>query len=161
MRNTHQKDLQDSRVSEKVALSGLWTTMLFVFAYVDIFGFWRSDVIEGVFAGEVSGTGLVIDQTFLTLATAYVLVPSLMIVVSLLTPARLNRVTNIIVSVIYLVSIVANVIGESWIYYIIGSAVEIVILATITYVAWTWQRVPTPHSPGVTMTPPPEAASAD
>jgi len=135
--------------------------MLFVFACVDLFGFWRSDVINGVLNGEVSGTGLVIDQTFLTLATAYVLVPCLMIVVSLLTPARLNRVTNIIVSLVYLVSIVATVIGESWIYYILGSAVEIVILATITYVAWTWQRVPTPHSPVVTMTLRPEAVSAD
>ena len=37
----------DSGVNVKVVLSGLWVSMLFVFAYVDIFGFWRTDVING------------------------------------------------------------------------------------------------------------------
>lgn len=31
-------DLQDTRVDVKVVLSGLWISMLFIFAYVDIFG---------------------------------------------------------------------------------------------------------------------------
>ena len=32
-------DLHDPKVDEKVVLSGLWMSMLFVFAYVDIFDF--------------------------------------------------------------------------------------------------------------------------
>jgi hypothetical protein len=132
-------DLQDTKVSEKVVLSGLWTSMLFVFAYVDIFGFWRADVIEGALAGEVPGVGFEIDQTFLTLTTLYVLVPSLMVVASLLAPARINRVLNIVVSLLYAASVVATVIGESWIYYLLGSAVEVVLLLAIARVAWTWR----------------------
>lgn len=46
-------ELQDTKVETKVVLSGLWIAMLFVFAYVDIFGFWRRDVIEGALAGEI------------------------------------------------------------------------------------------------------------
>ena len=65
----------DSRVNVKVMLSGLWASMLFVFAYVDIFGFWRTDVIQGALAGEVPGAGADINQTFLTLTTLYVLIP--------------------------------------------------------------------------------------
>ena len=53
-----------------------------VFAYVDILGFWRADVVQGALAGTVPGVGFEVDQTFLTLTTAYILVPSLMIVVS-------------------------------------------------------------------------------
>lgn len=140
MNKNRKTDLQNSTVNEKIVLSGLWTSMLFVFAYVDIFGFWRQDVINGALVGEVPGTGLTIDQTFLALATVYILVPSLMIVASLLIPAKVNRATNIIVSLLYLVSIVALVIGESWIYYILGSIVEIVLLAAIVYVAWMWQK---------------------
>lgn len=102
MRNMRTTDLQDSKVPERIVLSSLWTSMLFVFAYVDIFGFWRADVINGALNGIVPGAGLRIDQTFLALTTAYILIPSLMIVASLLLPARVNRLTNIIVSLLYL-----------------------------------------------------------
>jgi hypothetical protein len=71
-------DLSDMIIDVKVVLSGLWVTMLMVFAYVDIFGFWRRDVIEGVIAGKIPGAGFEIDQGFLVFTTVYVLIPSLM-----------------------------------------------------------------------------------
>jgi hypothetical protein len=132
-------DLQDSKVDAKVVLSGLWISMLFVFAYVDIFGFWRADVLNGALAGKVPGPGFAVDQTFLTLASVYILVPSLMIVVSLLARARTNRLANIIVSLLYAASILVTVAGETWVYYILGSAVEVVLLLAIARVAWTWR----------------------
>ena len=91
-------ELSDTKLDVKVVLSGLWIAMLFVFAYVDIFAFWRADVIEGALAGKVPGAGFEIGQTFLALCTIYILIPSLMIVVSLLAPARLNRAVNIAVA---------------------------------------------------------------
>lgn len=139
MNKIRTTDLQDSKVDEKVVLSGLWISMLFVFAYVDIFGFWRTDVIKGALAGTIPGAGLGIDQTFLSLATVYILVPSLMVVVSLLAPASLNRIVNIIVSLLYVASIAATVVGETWVYYILGSVVEVVLLLAIARVAWTWR----------------------
>lgn len=142
MRTFGTTDLQDSRVDEKIVLSGLWTSMLFVFAYVDIFAFWRRDVINGALAGTVPGAGIGIDQTFLALTTAYILVPSLMVAVSLLIPARVNRVANIIVALLYLSSIVVTVAGESWIYYILGSVVEMALLLAIVRIAWIWQERP-------------------
>lgn len=140
MRKPRKTDLQDSKVPEKIVLSGLWISMLFVFAYVDIFGFWRTDVINGALTGKVPGADLRIDQTFLTLATVYILVPSLMIVASLLLHARVNRVLNIIVSLLYLTSIVVAVLGESWTYYILGSIVEIALLLAIMHSAWVWKE---------------------
>ena len=138
--------VQDSKVDVKVVLSGLWISTLFVFAYVDIFGFWRADVLEGALAGEVPGAGFGIDQTFLALTTVYVLVPSLMVVASLLAPARVNRVANIIFSLLYVASIVATVVGETWIYYLLGSAVEVALLLTIARVAWAWRGAAVPAS---------------
>lgn len=148
MHTLRTSDFQDSKVDEKIVLSGLWTSMLFVFAYVDIFAFWRRDVINGALAGRVPGAGVDIDQTFLTLATVYILVPSLMVVASLLCPARVNRVANIVVGLLYLSSIVVTVLGESWIYYILGSVVEMVILGAIVRVAWTWQKRSIGSHPG-------------
>jgi hypothetical protein len=132
-------DLRDSKVDVRVVLSGLWTSMLFVFAYVDIFGFWRADVLEGALAREAPDLGFRIDQTFLTLTTVYVLVPILMVAVSLVAPARLNRVANIVVSLLYAASVVATMIGETWAYYLIGSCVEVVLLLVIARVAWAWR----------------------
>jgi hypothetical protein len=142
MNGTRTTEPRDTRADVRLVLSALWISTLFVFAYVDIFGFWRADVIEGALAGEVPGTGFEIDQTFLALTTAYVLVPSLMVVVSILAPARVNRVLNIVVSLLYAVSVVVTVIGETWLYYLLGSAVEVLLLLALARVAWTWRAWP-------------------
>jgi hypothetical protein len=131
-------ELHDAKVDVKVVLSGLWITMLFVFAYVDIFGFWRADVITGALDGEVPGSGFEIGERFLALSTIYILIPSLMVAVSLLAPARINRPANIVVSLVYAASVVAGVLGEDWIYYIVGSVVEIILLLAIGRIAWNW-----------------------
>jgi hypothetical protein len=142
MKDSQTGSRQDQKVNVKVVLSGLWVSMLFVFAYVDIFGFWRADVINGALDGEVPGAGFDIDQTFLTLTTLYILVPSLMVAFSLMAPVRFNRPVNLVVSVLYAFSVVAAMIGETWTYYILGSVVEILLLLAIAAVAWFWPVTP-------------------
>jgi len=137
---TGTQDLRDTKVDVKVVLSGLWISMLFVFAYVDIFTFWRADAINGALAGKVPDAGFTINQTFLVFTTIYVLIPILMIVVSLIAPARINRTANIVASLIYAASVVVGAIGETWSYYIIGSVVEVMLLLAIARVAWKWPR---------------------
>ncbi|MFV0460837.1 MAG: DUF6326 family protein [Actinomycetales bacterium] len=141
MRATPAAPLVDNPTDPKLMLSALWVAMLFVFAYVDIFGFFRADVLEGALAGTVSGPGFTIDQTFLTLTTGYIVVPILMVVASLILPARAARPANLVVAVVYAVSIVVSMIGESWVYYLAGSAVELVFLAGVIGVAARWPRV--------------------
>lgn len=116
--------------------------MLFVFAYVDIFAFWRRDVVEGALRGEVPGTGFAINQTFLALSTIYVVVPIVMVVASLLLPARVNRVVNIVVAAIYVVTIALTIPGESWAYYVVGSITEVALLLAVAWKAWTWPTTP-------------------
>ena len=53
MNTVRTTEVQDSKVDTKIVLSGLWISTLFVFAYVDIFGFWRAEVIQGALAGKV------------------------------------------------------------------------------------------------------------
>jgi hypothetical protein len=65
-----------------------------------------------------------------------------MVIVSLIAPARMNRTTNIVVSLIYLASVVVSIVGETWIYYILGSVVEVMLLLAIAGIAWTWPRRP-------------------
>ena len=60
-------------------------------------------------------------------------------------PARLNRPVNVVVSILYAVSVVAAAIGETWAYYLVGSVVEVVLLVAIAAVAWSWPRSSAPR----------------
>ena len=126
-------------LDRRIVLSGLWTSMLFVFAYVDIFAFFRADMIKGALAGEVPGVGFEIDQTFLALTTLYILLPSLMVAGSLLLPYRFNRIANLTLAPIYALTILGGMFGETWAYYLIGSGVELVLLVAIARVAYRWR----------------------
>jgi hypothetical protein len=82
---------------------------------------------------------------FLTSTLVYILLPTLMVTLSLLLRPRVNRITNIAVSLVYAVTILVSCIGETWVYYLLGSAVEAVLLLVIARTAWTWpppQREP-------------------
>jgi hypothetical protein len=51
------------------------------------------------------------------------------------------------VALLYAVSIVASCIGEGWAYYLLGSAVEIVLLAAIVRMASAWPKAAAVPSP--------------
>jgi Family of unknown function (DUF6326) len=140
MPNDRSVNLHNSKIDTKLLLSGLWISMLFVFAYVDIFGFFRADLINGVLAKKVPNTPFEINQRFLVFTTIYILIPSLMVVASLVTRARINRRLNIVVSLLYAASIVPGAVTDPWAYYILGSLVEVVILFAIARTAWTWPK---------------------
>ena len=135
---TTTRTYTDTRIDTKLILSGLWIVMLFVFAYVDIFGFFRSDVLSAALDGRVATTDFGVDQVFLSLTLLYILIPSLMVILSLVLKPRANRIANIVVGVIYAISIIVACIGVGWIYYIAGSIVEVVMLVALVRTASTW-----------------------
>ncbi len=63
-----------------------------------------------------------------------------MIIGALVLRPRVNRVANIAMSIIYAVTIIGGAIGE-WNYYVLGSAIEVALLAAIAYCAWTWPKL--------------------
>ena len=138
--STGEAQYQNTPVNVKVVLSALWVAMLFVFAYVDMFGFFRADVLNAAFEGEVGSTGLAVNQVFLTATLIYILLPSLMVVLSLVLTPRANRITNIALSLLYTATILGSCIGETWVYYLIGSAAEAALLLAIACTAWKWPR---------------------
>lgn len=131
---------RDTPVDVKIVLAALWTAMLFVFAYVDIFAYLRGDVVRAALDGKVATMDINVNQAFLTATLIYILVPSLMVVLSLLLKSRVNRISNITISMVYIVTIAVSCIGETWAYYLIGSVVEILLLALVARTAWMWPR---------------------
>ncbi len=129
-------------IDVRVRLSALWTAVMFIFAYVDLFSLYRPDVRTGLEAGTVSV--FTVDQTFLFFTTLYVVIPSLMVYLSLALPRRVNRRVNLVAAALYAVTILGASVGE-WSYWILGSVVETALLAIVIHHAWTWRGSATAH----------------
>jgi hypothetical protein len=129
--------LEPFSVNARIKLSALWTSMLFVFAYVDLFSLYRRDFRADLEAGEVSG--FTINQLFLLGTTVYVVIPSLMVFLALVLRPRVSRIANIALGIAYALTIIAGAIDD-WGYYILGSVIEVALLAAIVYHAWTWPK---------------------
>ena len=130
-------DYRDSWINPRVKIAAAWASMLFVFVYVDLFGLYRADVRADIAAGKISA--FTIGQGYLLGVIVYVAVPSLMLFLSLVLPVKVTRMANLVLAVGYAVTIVGSAVGE-WAYYIVGSAIEVALLGTIAWYAWTWPK---------------------
>jgi hypothetical protein len=133
--STSSKILEDGRVGVRLKISALWIAMLFLFAYGDIFGFFAPGHIEEILGGEISG--ITISEAFLLSVSVYVAIASLMVFLTLVLRPSVTRWMNIVLPVLYIVSIMASLLGESA-YFIFLSIVEIALLVLIIWYAWTW-----------------------
>jgi hypothetical protein len=128
---------QDYWINPRIKIAALWASMMFIFAYVDLFSLYRADVRADIEAGKIFAFS--IGQNFLLGATIYVVLPSLMLSLGLVLPVRVTRMANIVAAVLYAVTIAGGAIGE-WNYYILGSLTEAALLAGVVYYAWTWPK---------------------
>jgi len=138
--------LAPAPVNVRIKISALWTAMLFVFAYVDLFSLYRADVRADLEAGELAGFS--IGQPFLLGVTVYVVVPALMVFLSLVLPARVARLVTIVLAVVYVLTIAGTTVGEGNYYYLLGSALEVALLAAVVFYAWTWPTLAPSASSG-------------
>jgi Family of unknown function (DUF6326) len=127
--------LEDGRVGVRLRISALWIANLFLFAYGDIFGFFAPGRLEEISGGEISG--IAITQAFLFVVSVYVAIASVMIFLTLVLGASVTRWMNLVLPILYIVSIVASAIGESA-YFVFLSIGEISLLVLIVWYAWTW-----------------------
>lgn len=139
MSSTSRKVLENMRVGVRFKISALWIAMLLLFAYGDIFGFLRRDVIQDVMAGEISG--IEITQGFLVATSVYIAVACVMVFASLVLRPRICRSVNLVLAVLYILSIAASTVGETWAYYFLTSAAEVALLVLILWYSWTWPRL--------------------
>jgi hypothetical protein len=124
-------------VDTRLKISALWIAMLFIFAYVDLFSLYRSDVRADLDAGRLFAFD--VSETFLFFTTLYIVLPSLMIYLTLVMPRGISRVVNIVLAAGYAITIVGSAVGE-WGYFVVGSAAEVVLLGAVVYHAWTWRE---------------------
>jgi hypothetical protein len=128
----------DQRIGIRLRISALWIAMLFLFAYGDIFGFFAPGHIEEVIGGEISG--IEITEVFLLGVSVYIAIASVMVFLSLVLRPSVARWFNIVLPILYVVSIAASAIGETSAYYLFLSVLESALLLLIVWYAWTWPR---------------------
>jgi hypothetical protein len=132
--------LEERRIPTQVKLAGLWATVMFMYVYVDIFGFFKTGLIKDILVGKAGGFD--ITQTWMLSMLMLMTIPALMVYLSLALPAKANRYTNISLGAIFIFIAVGTAAGASGAYYIFGSIVEAILLAQVVWIAWKWPRVP-------------------
>jgi len=129
--------VEDAKIGVRLKISALWVVLLFLYAYGDIFGFFKPGQIEDVVSGEISGID--ITEGFLFAVSVYVAIASVMIFLTLVLRPAAARWSNVLLAIVYVATIVAAAIGESAYYWFL-SVVEIAALALVVRYAWTWPR---------------------
>jgi hypothetical protein len=131
---------EELRIPTQLKLAVLWGTVMFMYVYVDIIGFFKPGLIADILVGKV----WVFDITQMWLLSTLMLmtIPVVMIFLSLALPAKANRYTNIGLGAFHILLALGTAMGEINAYYLFGSAVEIVLLVMIVRIAWKWPRVP-------------------
>jgi len=127
----------DHEVGVRLKISALWVVLLFLYAYGDLFGFFKPGQIQDVVSGEISG--IEITDGFLFAVSVYVAIASVMIFLTLVLRPAAARWSNVLLAILYIATIVAAAIGESAYYWFL-SVVEIAALALVVRYAWTWPR---------------------
>jgi hypothetical protein len=128
--------LEDTPVPVKLKLSASWAALMFLYAYGDIFAYFREGFIDDVRGGEVFSFH--ISQIFLLAISLYVAIPAVMVLLTLTLSPGISRWVNVVLGLVYAVTILLSTIGEDYVYYYALSIVEGAIAVLIAWYAWKW-----------------------
>lgn len=145
---TERYALEDPKVPVRLRIAAAWTSFMFLYIYVDYLALYKPGFIDELLAGTVHEfeTG----PMFVSLGLTLIAIPSLMILLSVTLPARVNRTVNLVVAALYIPVSIYNAAGEPWSYayfYGLSIGLEVLILVVILRSAWTWPRASTPTTP--------------
>ena len=147
-----QSTLEDLRMPVQAKLAAAWTSFMFLVIYIDYFHLYQPGEIDEIRGGDIFV--FEISGTLLTTFFALIAIPTLMVLLSMTLPARVNRATNLVVALLFIPICVFNAAGASWewaFYYGFHIGIEVLILAFILRSAWTWPRTPAvPAGPATT-----------
>ncbi|HEX6357778.1 DUF6326 family protein [Actinophytocola sp.] len=133
-------------------LAAAWTSIMFLYIYVDYFHLYKPGAIDEIRGGVIFEFD--ISPTLLTIFLAIVAIPALMVMLSMTLPVQANRATNLVVALLYIPLSVFNAVGESWAwasFYGLSIGIEVLLLAFILRSAWKWPRTPAvPAAPATT-----------
>ena len=130
--------LSEVKIDIQIKLSALWASVLSCYIYCDYFDLYTTGKLGRMMDGTAF-FGTVNQNVLLSLSTI-MLVSSLMICFSILLPASINRVLNIIVGTVMTLMLVLIVFKTGWYFYMMYATVEAILTALIVWYAWNWPK---------------------
>lgn len=130
--------LVEHKVPTKLIIMSAWTAMMILYFYCDFLSLFKPGTLESMIDGRM---GLMaVSQMSLFTAGVLMAIPTLMILVSTLAPAHLNRILNMVASVVYVLVNIGNLIGETWGYYYLFGLLELGVVVFIFITALRWPK---------------------
>ena len=146
-----QSRLEDLRMQAKLAAA--WTSLMFFIIYIDYFHLYQPGEIDDIRSGVIFKFD--ISGNLMSIFFVIIAIPTLMIMLSMTLPARMNRVTNLVVASLYSPFLILNFVGapsDYAFYYALTIGVEVLIVAFILRSAWTWpRRTASPATPAASL----------
>lgn len=131
--------LLDTPVSLRIKLAGLWTSLMFCYIYCDYFELYTPGKLDGMLQGKMGPLGEV-NQSILLGTALMMLIPSLMILLSLIIPAGICRWLNIGFGAAYTILLALLAVVSTWWFYQGFAAIEALLSAYAVWLAWRWPR---------------------
>ena len=130
--------LSEYEINIKIKLSALWASAMSLYIYCDYFELYTPEKLEGMIDGTtIFGSG---DQGILLGLSSIMFVASLMICLSILLPATINRVLNILVGSIMTLMLAFLTYSAGWYFYKMYAAAEAILTLLVVYFAWKWPK---------------------
>lgn len=130
--------LEEYRAPAKVKLAALWASTMFCYIYGDYFGLYVAGTLADMNHGSMGPLGHA-TPAVLTGVSLMMAVPSLMVALSLLLPARICRWACIVLGLFYTAIMAVSLPGSEPFYKVLA-LVEMTQTLAITGIAIRWPR---------------------
>ncbi|MEQ6167437.1 DUF6326 family protein [Ekhidna sp. MALMAid0563] len=132
--------LDNPKINIKIKLSALWASLVFCFLYGDYFELYTPGKVDSL----LTGNNVLDSPMTLLIASVILSIPSLMVALSVLLNAKLNRILNISFGMLFtlmMLLIGINSMTPWYEFYVFLAFLESLITIVIIWLAWNWPKV--------------------
>lgn len=130
--------LVERTVDIKLILMAAWLTLMCLYIYCDILSLYRPGQLSNMINGKMGPFD--VSSMGIFWAALLMVIPSIMILISPLASARVSRIINVIVSPLYFLINIGNLISETWLYYYLFGVLELALTVFIFITAFRWPK---------------------
>jgi hypothetical protein len=123
-------------MNRKEKMSLLWVVVMLNMAFADILSFLLPGSLQEIMTGSPSG--LPTTQGLVLIFAVLIEIPIAMIILSRMLKRRINRILNIVASVITIAFVVAG--GSATLHYIFMAGVEVVCAVLVILMCIRWPK---------------------
>lgn len=114
-------------------ISTLWVVVMFFMVFADIYSFMIPGFVNDLMTGN---TPIKITQEFMLVMAILNAIPISMIFLSRVLQYRINRLANIIASVITILFVIGG--GSAYLHYYFFGTIEVICMIAVIWYSWKW-----------------------